>query len=214
MSARLKKFDKSHLLHGEFTEEQWDKESLDLDEEEEHHHEDSSVHLVARFSDKEVSRKRYRLVYNKKDASVRLEAPQGGSEPTSTAAVSPELSDALSEVINVSRSILDLKDNWDEEGSPGYDESTWDRATELVRNVVADYWKCYKVWPDSPKIQPGPEGSIDINWRLGRRELLINVPANEKSPVTYFGIRSPKETIKGKLDPSLSNEWILLWLLR
>lgn len=120
----------------------------------------------------------------------------------------------LAEAIHASRSILDLEDDWDEEGSPGYKEATWNRAAEFVKDVALAFHQRSGVWVDPPRILPGPEGSIDIHWKTSKRELLINIPEHDEEPADYYGCGDPKDTIKGKLDTSLPNEWILMWLTR
>jgi hypothetical protein len=120
----------------------------------------------------------------------------------------------LAEAIHASRSILDLEGDWDEEGSHGYGETTWNRAAEFVKDAASAFHQRSGVWVDPPKISPGPEGSIDIHWKTSKRELLINIPDDSEEPVDYCGCGDSKGTIKGKLDTSLTNEWILMWLTR
>jgi hypothetical protein len=120
----------------------------------------------------------------------------------------------LEKVIASSRSILELGDNWDEEGSPGYDEETWKRATQFVRKVAWAYKKENGKWIDPPKITPGPDGSVDTRWKTPNRSLLINFPSNEFEPADFFGSDKGKDTIKGTLDLTSQNLWLLMWLMR
>ena len=120
----------------------------------------------------------------------------------------------LAEAIHASRSILDLQDDWDEEGSSGYREATWQRAAEFVKDVASAFQQRGGGWVDPPRILPGPEGSIDLHWKTAKRELLINIPARDEEPADYYGCGDAKDTVKGKLDTALPNEWILLWLTR
>lgn len=93
----------------------------------------------------------------------------------------------LAEAIHSSRGILELKDDWDEEGSPGYKESTWNRAAEFVKEVASAFHQRFGVRVDPPRILPGPEGSIDIHWKTPERELLINIPSDDEEPADYCG---------------------------
>ena len=120
----------------------------------------------------------------------------------------------LAEAIQSSRGILDLADDWDEEGSLAYKEATWNRAAELVEKTAVAFHSRFGVWVDPPRLLPGPEGSIDIHWKAAERELLINIPEADEEPADYYGCGSLQDAIKGKLDTSLPNEWILLWLTR
>jgi hypothetical protein len=71
---------------------------------------------------------------------------------------------------------------------------------------------------EAPKILPGPHGSIDLHWKMPKRELLINIPANPEEPGSYYGDDREEGTenaIRGKnLDVSANNEWIFMWLMK
>src|SRR5258706_16049231 len=109
MSAKLREdfLGESSQIFG-YREESWQEEApLEVDEFEYHHDEPE---------------KKYLLIFNEQSQSVRLEQ-------------SP-LASAIRECIERSRHILTLGDNWDEEGSVGYKESTWAHATDLVRDLA------------------------------------------------------------------------------
>jgi hypothetical protein len=122
----------------------------------------------------------------------------------------------VEEAIESSRFILRLEENWDEEGSLGYDKDTWERATHFVRDITTQYLTNYKVQIDPPKITPGPDGSIDVRWKTQKRTLLINFPADGEKPADFFGSDRGTDTIKGTLDLSSPspNQWLLMWLMR
>ncbi|HLG13013.1 MAG TPA: hypothetical protein VJH03_00595 [Blastocatellia bacterium] len=124
------------------------------------------------------------------------------------------LSESIRQAIEESRRILDLKDNWDDEGSPAYEESTWARALDFLTLNAITLWRHRAVWVCAPRILPGPQGSIDLHWRTGGRELLVNIPASLSEPADFYGDNGSCNVIKGKLDTSEDNEWILLWLTR
>jgi hypothetical protein len=135
--------------------------------------------------------------------------------PLQARGVSKRISSGVAKAIQSSRSILDLKDDWDEEGSPGYIESTWDRAAQFVKNTSLSFRQDAGFWVDPPRILPGPKGSIDIHWKTSKRELLINIPENGEEPADYYGSGGANDIIKGKLDTSSQqNFWILVWLTR
>ena len=108
--------------------------------------------------------------------------------------------------------MLEWGDNWDGEGSQGFTQSTLARAQDfLVANSIR-LWQACRAVVEAPRILPGPEGSIDLHWQVGDRELLPNVPADQAAPASYFGDSSTGEVVKGSLYMSKSNEWLLLWL--
>ena len=124
---------------------------------------------------------------------------------------------SLDDSIQNSRSLLDLKDNWDGEGSVGYAESTWRRARDfLIRNAIRFFRSQNKCF-DPPEILPGPNGSFDLHWKTDARELLINVPARTEDTIGYYGDNKADGTehaIRGKNIESTNPEWIFLWLSR
>ena len=110
--------------------------------------------------------------------------------------------------------MLDLPVNWDDEGSPAYMEATWKRAAILLSEYATAAHESFRTVLPLPRISKGPEGSIDIHWRLPTRELLLNVPPEVDEPSTYFGdIRGGGERIEGELTPPSLRKWLLMWLL-
>jgi hypothetical protein len=76
---------------------------------------------------------------------------------------SPPVPPSIQRVIDASRSILALQEDWDDEGSPGYSESTWRRAVDfLIRQATFAQHIVGRDLP-VPKILPGPKGSIDLH---------------------------------------------------
>lgn len=128
--------------------------------------------------------------------------------------INPELSDA----IQASRAILELNDDWDSDGSPGYSEATLNRATTFLLISARRYWDDHQKKLPAPRILPGPDGSIDLHWKTPQRELLINIPADPAAPAGYYGDDKEdgsENAIRGKrLNTSLYSEWIIAWLMR
>jgi hypothetical protein len=126
----------------------------------------------------------------------------------------------ISEAIERSQRILTFEDDWDDEGSPPYKATTWDRATTFLRRSALQLWKDYHVALDAPKILPGPGGSIDLHWKIDGRELLINIPEPLDEPANFYGDESaardnpPTQIVKGVLDTSKDNLWLLMWLMQ
>lgn len=136
--------------------------------------------------------------------------PYGLSNETDDSIFSPEIENA----IEASRILLELEDDWDEEGGVGYSEETWKRTTQFIRKTALLFKNEYGKWVNAPKITPGPDGSIDVRWKTDKRSLLVNFPASETKPVDYFGSDKGIDTVKGTLNLSLQNHWLLHWLMR
>jgi hypothetical protein len=127
---------------------------------------------------------------------------------------------AMSDVnraIQASQRILSFADDWDGEGSPAYERETLDRAVKFVATVAREYYGLARRAVPAPRIMPGPDGSIDVAWRTAKRELLINIPADKAKRPDFYGDtgnRGGAETIKGTLDLTSSNLWLLIWLTK
>ena len=119
------------------------------------------------------------------------------------------------DAISSSHKILDIEDDWDSDGSPGYSERTWQRATSFVRNIARSFLNTSATASiEPPSISPGPDGSIDVRWVSAKRTVLINFPADENAPADFFGHNKGQESIKGTLHLASQNHWLLLWLTR
>ena len=112
-----------------------------------------------------------------------------------------------------SRAMLDLDDDWDGEGSPGYAEATWRRAVGIAIESASRFLAVQDELPPAPIIAKGPDGSVDVLWQTGSKKMMVNVPADGES-VAYHGFDpdNPEREIKGLLDPADANGWILSWL--
>ncbi len=126
-------------------------------------------------------------------------------------AVPTEL-DHVAGAVNDSRRILELPDNWDDEGSPAYSLDTWERAARFLLQSAVVLFKKRRIVTPAPTISHGPKGSIDIYWRTSSFTLLINVPCRANQVIDYYGCKPTGTEVKGKLDPNLANQWLLMWM--
>ncbi len=108
----------------------------------------------------------------------------------------------LAESIQNSKYILDLEDDFDDEGSPRYDFETWKRAVDFLVNSAKWALDKNNVVIDSPKIYHGPDGSIDILWKNSDYKLLINFPKGNDTPATFYGDDYNTNKIEGTFNPS------------
>lgn len=120
----------------------------------------------------------------------------------------------LATALASSRPMLDLQQDWDGQGSPGYREATWRRAADVLLGSVLRLWlECGATTP-APKVRKGPWGSIDFHWQTPTRELLINVPADPTEPADYYGDDGVGgQPIKGTLGPEQDGDRLLRWLV-
>ncbi len=125
-----------------------------------------------------------------------------------------EGSTSIEEVLDSARAyLLDLQQDWDGEGSPGYSEETWERASKFVLEHSNQLAESNGVKTPIPKILPGPNGSIDLLWKSDDYELLLNIPADSESLASFYGDDKGNLYIKGKLAPDKINQGLLQWLM-
>ena len=125
---------------------------------------------------------------------------------------------ALAAPIVRSRAMLELEDDWDGEGSPGYAETTWRRAVGfLLTNALALY-EDHGVAIPAPKVGKGPYGSIDLHWRMPGRHLLMNIPVEAGERGDFYGNDGARhqrfggQEVKGSFDPDEEHVWLMMWL--
>lgn len=103
----------------------------------------------------------------------------------------------LTDTIKESTSILEIGDNWDEYGSPGYDEGTLVKAINLLVLYARKILDENEIIIDAPRICASQDGSIDLFWETDTYKLLINIPRDETAMATYYGRHDTGEFING-----------------
>ena len=119
----------------------------------------------------------------------------------------------IENAIKDSKKLLELKFDFDGEGSPGYSIGTWKRSVGFLRKYASLYVQTIGTCLVAPKILPGPDGSIDILWKTAGCELLVNIPSDSKKPASFYGDKEDGTFIKGSLDPKTFNQGLLEWLI-
>lgn len=120
---------------------------------------------------------------------------------------------AIEAAIEASKYFLEFEENWDDEGSPAYAVETWQRATQFVRRTALQFKGKVGQFAPVPFITHGPLGSIDISWENGNRSILLNVPIETNSPITFYGSDGDGNTIKGTIKSTIQSDWLLAWLM-
>lgn len=114
----------------------------------------------------------------------------------------------LQESFKKSEYIINLEDDWDDEGSPKYNIQTWFSALKFVNEyaniLLLNFNK--KIVP--PKIYHGPGGSIDILFETKNYTLLINI-LSEGLSAAYFGKDNNNNTIKGTMNLNNINKALI-----
>ncbi len=92
----------------------------------------------------------------------------------------------LLEEIRESTYILNLKANWDDEGSNPYRHAVWDKSILFLLKYAEKIFEKFGCKIESPSIYHGPHGSIDIRWEVNDAKILINIP-DDSNQATYYG---------------------------
>src|SRR5688572_9823361 len=107
---------------------------------------------------------------------------------------------SFAQEIDRSRAKLELADDWDGDGSPGYAEATWRRAVAIAVGSAARFLTLHGEVPPDPAIAKGPDGSVDVLWRSGTKKLMVNVPADGGTVTCHgFDRDNPDREIKALL---------------
>ncbi len=144
-------------------------------------------------------------IYSKKGERLNWQALQEKSYK--------EAEERLNRALTESRSILELRDNWDEEGSPRFSEHTWKRAVEFLLAEWSEYFReqgCPMIAPD---ILPS-KGSIDLQWDTDEFELLVNIPADPRKRASTYGESHGQHKIEDNLDPSKPSRGLVRWMAK
>ena len=121
----------------------------------------------------------------------------------------------IAEQIDKSRFILELNDNWDDEGSIACSQKTFATAVTFVIKYCEAVWEEESVLIDAPTILPGPKGSIDLLWDKTDYRLLINIHPDPDVIASFYGDnRTQVPHIKGDFLLSGEPERAIILLLQ
>lgn len=109
--------------------------------------------------------------------------------------------EAIEALVEGAQWILELGEDWDGEGAPGYEQETLQRATELLGKIASCCWDFWGCAVSLPEINPADGGSLDLAWR-GPVRLLINVPRGDEVPPTFAAL-SPDVELYGSVMPKV-----------
>ncbi|MEM5563891.1 hypothetical protein WNY78_02185 [Psychroserpens sp. AS72] len=122
------------------------------------------------------------------------------------------LSNIYEAIVN-SQDILELYDDWDDEGAIGHNQSVYNRAIKILINYSNTLLNDYKTVITEPEISLGKDGSIDLEWRDSQHILLLNITNSQELTTHYYGEDIKGKTIiKGFLDSIDINEDLAFWM--
>jgi|SRR3989344_1062761 len=149
------------------------------------------------------------LIFKHKDLEVKM----------------PKELEPIFEVIKNSKSILDLKDDWDDNGSGPIEENIWRDSIKFLSEYSIFIYKNYKKIIYAPEINPLYPDSIDLDFRIKRNqdkiEMLINLKKeNSKTIIEYYGdffnekTKKIKNEIEGKMNTNKIHKPLLEWMAK
>jgi len=135
--------------------------------------------------------------------------------PTTVVQFPPRRRDGIRSAVQSARALTELGENWDGEGSQGYSLNTWKRVKRFVLTHASVSESRFRASLPVPTVNPADQGSLDVSWRLRDRQLLVNFPADETAPITYYGQNSTgNNTISGRTTGREHRLDLVAWLIQ
>jgi hypothetical protein len=124
-----------------------------------------------------------------------------------------DLTDLVQE-INDSKYILDLQENWDENGALPISPKVYLKAIVFLTTYAKQIFNIHKTIIQSPEINPCPDGSIDLSWRTDLVRLLINfrIKDDQVTAVFYRDHYNNQNSNKGSLTLDTIDESFFVWM--
>lgn len=119
----------------------------------------------------------------------------------------------IAEEIESSEFILDLKDDWDNQGGlPVKREVYFASIKFLIQYSRFLFEKGVVI--DAPEIDPCTDGSVDLSWRTANARLLINFRKTDKGLLAYFygDLYQNEAPTKGNVPVEMFSESLAVWM--
>jgi hypothetical protein len=134
---------------------------------------------------------------------------------TTAIQVPPRPRDGIRSTVQSARSLTELGENWDGEGSQGYSLNTWRRVKKFMLTHALVSQSLFRSTLPVPVINPADRGSLDVFWRLSDRQLLVNFPADKTAPITYYGQNNAgNSTVSGRTTGREHRLDLVAWLIQ
>ena len=117
-------------------------------------------------------------------------------------------------VINNSKHILEMPEDWDQLGAVKIEEETWNAAANFLVDYSIYILDNFSSIIQAPEINPCADGSIDLVWRTKSARLLLNIkPAGSKIFASYYGdLFGNKQAIKNIIESYALIEHLAFWM--
>ena len=125
----------------------------------------------------------------------------------------PKGLESLMQEIKASKDILNLSENWDENGALPISPLIYETATCFLQNYAFFVYKKYKALIEIPSINPVKNGSIDLEWHTRTVQLLVNI-RDTQNAYFYGDHYNNINSIKGSVSVQAVEPFFAAWMLK
>ena len=122
-----------------------------------------------------------------------------------------EIPKKLSEEIEKSKKLLELKDGWNSPESKGYKLETLVKVNKFLILIFTEFHKRFGQDLIIPYIDPGINGAIDLHWKTEKFEMHLTIPERDDEPISYYGDNYGPFFQEGCIINGKINSW-LSWM--
>ncbi len=116
-------------------------------------------------------------------------------------------------VISEAEEYLDWKEDWDDNGAKPFERKTFERAKKFLLDCNRYIRNKFNFKIKAPDILPGQNGSFKIFWDISNFKLLLTIPENDLTAISYYGEDNTKtQTIEGKFTESVHATGLFIWI--
>lgn len=120
---------------------------------------------------------------------------------------------SLIEGVEKSGYIVALNDDWDGDGAIPISKLIYERAINSLISYMDYIYLNYDVIINIPEINPGRDGSIDLDWRCNECELLLRIINDDDFIIHYYGdVGKSNHKIEGIIYNSEVNDDLAHWM--
>jgi hypothetical protein len=140
-------------------------------------------------------------------------ATQKATKPISLSTRIPQKLKHIELSISNAQSILNLAENWDDEGALKVSKNVHSSAILFLKKYALFLLNDLKTVISAPDINPVKDGSIDLEWHTPNARMLINV--NNSGKIGYYGDNfNDLNSIKGKVDNDSVQTFLAVWMTK
>jgi len=121
----------------------------------------------------------------------------------------------IEKVIEDSKYILNLEDDWDSEGAQQIPEIIFNRAIDFIRKYSKNIFED-EIIISAPIISPLRDGSIDLLWQSSNSRLLLNIKNTSELTGFFYGaldIHNTKNEVYGNIETDIILPSFKGWLM-